>query len=100
MPNTSTENWKEEFYRKFTTLRFGDGSSEGGGKGTYRIVRENLSLDEIVDSIDSLLATREKEMLEAVRSLSAEMEDTEDFTLGFMTAKAKVIALLSDNTTL
>lgn len=55
-PTPTEGSMEERFDREFTELRFGDGSPAGGGKGTYSVIRENFSLDEVKRFI-----TQEKE---------------------------------------
>lgn len=65
--NTNQESWKKKLYDKFTVMRFGDGSPQGGGKGAYQVLKENTSLNDITAFIEKeILPQARKEEQEHV----------------------------------
>jgi hypothetical protein len=53
---------QERFEKEFSEIRFGDGTSNGGGKSAWKIPKENLSIDEL----KAFLSASNQRVLEAM----------------------------------
>jgi hypothetical protein len=86
MPNTSTENWKEELHR-IAPLVCGSCAKEK--------IYDCPRMEKVIAVVDSILATREKEILQDIRKLVIWSREEED-----MKITALRIMNYLDNTTL